>query len=83
MKAPPPTCGPIRVGNGMEGDMTMANLAMMLRGVGGAGRPVVDKTGLTGSYRIKVEFDRMAGWISRLRLAACQPCSPLCRSSWD
>jgi uncharacterized protein (TIGR03435 family) len=60
MKAPPPTCGSIRVGNGMEGDMTMANLAMMLRGVGGAGRPVVDKTGLTGSYRIKVEFDRMA-----------------------
>ena len=61
MNAPPPICGPIRVTNGMEGDTTMENLARLLRGVGGAGRPVVDKTGLSGSYRIKVEFDRMAG----------------------
>jgi len=61
MSAPPPICGPIRVTNGMEGDTTMENLARLLRGVGGAGRPVVDKTGLTGSYRIKLEFDRSAG----------------------
>jgi uncharacterized protein (TIGR03435 family) len=61
MNAPPPVCGPIRVTNGMEGDTTMENLARLLRGVGGAGRPVVDKTGLTGSYRIKLEFDRSAG----------------------
>lgn len=61
MNAPPPICGPIRVTNGMEGDTTMENLARLLRGVGGAGRPVVDKTGLTGSYRIKLEFDRSAG----------------------
>jgi len=33
----------------------------MLRGFGGLGRPVVDKTGLTGSYRIKVEFDLNLG----------------------
>ena len=61
MNAPPPTCGPIRVTNGMEGDTTMENLARLLRGVGGAGRPVIDKTGLAGSYRIKLEFDRSAG----------------------
>jgi uncharacterized protein (TIGR03435 family) len=61
MNAPPPICGPIRVTNGMEGDTTMENLARLLRGVGGAGRPVVDKTGLTGSYRIKLEFDRSLG----------------------
>jgi uncharacterized protein (TIGR03435 family) len=61
MNAPPPICGPIRVTNGMEGDTTMENLARLLRGVGGAGRPVIDKTGLPGSYRIKLEFDRSAG----------------------
>jgi uncharacterized protein (TIGR03435 family) len=57
--APPPTCGPIRVGTGMEGDMTMETLARMLRA--SAGRPIVDKTGLKGSFRVKVEFDRFLG----------------------
>lgn len=57
--APPPTCGPIRVGSGMEGDMTMETLARMLRA--SAGRPIVDKTGLKGSFRVKVEFDRFLG----------------------
>lgn len=57
--APPATCGPIRVGTGMEGDMTMETLARMLRA--SAGRPIVDKTGLKGSYRVKVEFDRFLG----------------------
>jgi uncharacterized protein (TIGR03435 family) len=57
--APAPTCGPIRVGTGMEGDMTMETLARMLRA--SAGRPIVDKTGLKGSFRVKVEFDRFLG----------------------
>lgn len=57
--APPPTCGPIRVGTGMEGDMTMETLARMLRA--SAGRPIVDKTGLKGSYRVQVQFDRFLG----------------------
>ena len=61
MKAPPPVCGPIRLSRGMEGDTTMANLAGMLRGLGGVDRPVVDKTGLTGSYRIKLEFEPVFG----------------------
>lgn len=61
MQAPPPICGPMRLGGGMEGDTTMGNLAMMLRGLGGVDRPVVDKTGLTGSYRIKLEFDLALG----------------------
>ena len=57
--APAPTCGSIRVGTGMEGDMTMETLARMLRA--SAGRPIVDKTGLKGSFRVKVEFDRFLG----------------------
>lgn len=61
LKAPPPICGPIRLSGGMEGDTTTANLAGLLRGLGGVDRPVVDKTGLTGSYRIKLEFDLTLG----------------------
>jgi uncharacterized protein (TIGR03435 family) len=61
LNAPAPICGPIRVVGGMEGDTTMANLAALLRGFGGLDRPVVDKTGLTGSYRIKLEFDLTLG----------------------
>ena len=61
LNAPPPPCSGLFVTRGMEGDTTMENLARLLRGVGGAGRPVVDKTGLSGSYRIKAEFDRAAG----------------------
>jgi len=34
-------------------------LAAMLRSV--VGRPVVDKTGLTGSYRVRMEFDSSVG----------------------
>ena len=26
-----------------------------------AGRPIIDKTGLKGSFRVKVEFDRVLG----------------------
>jgi uncharacterized protein (TIGR03435 family) len=61
LKAPAPLCGPIRMIGGLEGDITMANLARMLRGLGGIDRPVVDKTGLTGSYRLKLEFDLAMG----------------------
>ncbi len=35
----------------------MENLARFLRS--SAGRPIVDKTGLKGSYRIKLQFDRI------------------------
>ena len=36
----------------------MATLTMMLRAA--AGRYVVDKTGLTGSYRVVMNYDRIA-----------------------
>jgi uncharacterized protein (TIGR03435 family) len=57
--APPPPCSMRMDGDRMEGDATMENLARLLRGA--ASRLVVDKTGLTGSYRILLTFDRMAG----------------------
>ncbi len=38
----------------LEGDITMAVLASMLRTR--AGRPVVEKTGLSGTYRVVMEF---------------------------
>jgi uncharacterized protein (TIGR03435 family) len=55
--APPPPCS-MRTGDGVEGDATMAFLATLLRGA--TGRLVVDKTGLSGSYRLALKFDRMA-----------------------
>ncbi|HLG60238.1 MAG TPA: TIGR03435 family protein [Vicinamibacterales bacterium] len=55
--APPPPCSLRMDGDRMEGDVTMAGLATMLRAA--AGRLVVDKTGLAGSYRITLLFDRM------------------------
>jgi uncharacterized protein (TIGR03435 family) len=52
--APPPDCRS-RSGRGvMEGDLTMQSLLMSLR-LMGAGRPIVDKTGLTGYYRVHLE----------------------------
>src|SRR5262245_27378139 len=48
MNAPPPPCSGLRVSNGLEGDATMENLILILRVT--AGRPIVDKTGLKGSY---------------------------------
>ena len=54
--APPPVCGSVRVTDGMEGDVTMERLAGLIRTT--AGRPVVDKTGLKGSYRVKFQYDR-------------------------
>jgi uncharacterized protein (TIGR03435 family) len=68
---PPPPCtirmlgSPVRVdkqaalGDLVEGEATMAVLAAALRNFG-AGRLVVDKTGLSGSYRIRMNFDMRA-----------------------
>jgi uncharacterized protein (TIGR03435 family) len=47
-----------RLGDLMEGEMTMANLAMALRPW--TGRFVVNKTGLSGSYRVTMNFDSTA-----------------------
>jgi uncharacterized protein (TIGR03435 family) len=57
--APPPPCSLRMTGDRVEGDVTMEVLARMLRSP--AGRLVVDKTGLSGSYRIAMTFDRLAG----------------------
>ena len=69
-KAPPPRCtvrildpsirdrsgdGLGRLGHLLEGETTMANLASTLRGV--TRRFVVDKTGLQGSYAVRMNFD--------------------------
>jgi uncharacterized protein (TIGR03435 family) len=49
-------CG-ARVGGGLiEGDVTMNSLGLMLRTA--TGRYVVNKTGLTGYFRISLNFDR-------------------------
>ena len=65
---PPPVCtirmlgSPVRpdkqveLGDLVEGETTVAILATALRNFG-AGRPVIDKTGLPGSYRIVMNFD--------------------------
>jgi uncharacterized protein (TIGR03435 family) len=58
MNAPVPACTVRMSGPRMEGDMTMATLANFVRPA--AGRWVVDKTGLSGSYRVVLEYDRMA-----------------------
>jgi uncharacterized protein (TIGR03435 family) len=47
-----------RLGDLLEGETTMANLADALRP--SAGRVVVNKTGLSGSYRVTMNFDSMA-----------------------
>jgi uncharacterized protein (TIGR03435 family) len=44
-----------RAGDLMEGEVTMDGLATALRI--SSGRVVVDKTGLPGSYRVRMEFD--------------------------
>jgi uncharacterized protein (TIGR03435 family) len=52
-----PPCGARTSGNVIEGDWTMDNLgATMLRTA--TGRYVVNKTGLTGYFRITLNFDR-------------------------
>jgi uncharacterized protein (TIGR03435 family) len=44
----------------LEGDIAMPMLARMIV-VSADGRQVVAKTGLKGSYRVKLDFDRAAG----------------------
>jgi uncharacterized protein (TIGR03435 family) len=57
-RASAPPCTRRRLGTGWEGDFTMAMLAQLLRG--DAGRLVIDKTGVTGSYRLSLTFERSA-----------------------
>ena len=40
----------------MTGEMPMELLAVMLRPI--VGRPIVDKTGLAGSYRVRLQFGK-------------------------
>jgi uncharacterized protein (TIGR03435 family) len=73
LKAPPAPCtlrtlaplirdrmgdGQGRLGDLLEGETTIANLALGLRMT--MRRLVVDKTGLTGTYRMKMNFDQRA-----------------------
>jgi uncharacterized protein (TIGR03435 family) len=53
----PPPCFMAGVPNGMRGEVTIASLISMLRTP--AGRVIVDKTGLTGTYRVNLTFDFM------------------------
>lgn len=53
---PTPPCTRRRLGNGWNGDFTMATLAQLLRS--DAGRLVIDKTGLAGSYRLSLAYER-------------------------
>jgi uncharacterized protein (TIGR03435 family) len=52
-----PPCSARMSGNVAEGDMTIAALTTLLRA--SAGRHVVDKTGLAGSYRVRFEAPGM------------------------
>ena len=54
----PSRCRLVEGSNRVEGDTTIAWLASFLRTV--AGRPVVDKTGLKGSYHVTMTYDRGA-----------------------
>jgi uncharacterized protein (TIGR03435 family) len=47
-------CGGMALSTAVQGDMTMNSLAALLRSA--AGRPVVNKTGLNGYYRIQLHF---------------------------
>jgi uncharacterized protein (TIGR03435 family) len=60
LNGPIPPCTFRMTGNRMEASATtMDALVRLLRP--GAGRLVVDKTGLSGSYQVSLTFDRMAG----------------------
>ena len=75
LSAPPPPCtmrmvgAPIRdlqgdtkgrLGDLLEGTSTMAGLAEALQAAGGTLRPVINKTGLSGTYTIAMNFDLLA-----------------------
>jgi uncharacterized protein (TIGR03435 family) len=51
--APPPDCRGRSTRGVIEGDLTIPSMLMFIRGM--AGRPVIDKTGLTGYYRVRLE----------------------------
>jgi uncharacterized protein (TIGR03435 family) len=55
--SPVPLCTSRSMGNVAEGDMTLAAVAGLVRTM--AGRYVVDKTGLTGWYHVRLEVARM------------------------
>ena len=55
--SPVPLCGMRMMGNLMEGDTNVSGVAALIRPM--AGRYVVDKTGLTGWYHLKLEVARM------------------------
>jgi uncharacterized protein (TIGR03435 family) len=50
-----PPCSMKADGPRLEGDVTMSRLASLLRPL--AGRRIIDKTGLPGSYRLVLEYD--------------------------
>ena len=54
-----PPCIIFVTGAKVDAEGTIDSLAQFLRGT--AGRVIVDKTGLKGSYRASLEYDRMAG----------------------
>jgi uncharacterized protein (TIGR03435 family) len=56
----PPPCLMGALPNGIRGEVTIASLASMLRST--AGRVVVDKTGLSGTYRVNLTFDVSASF---------------------
>src|SRR5262249_10027801 len=57
----PPACATLHAYGRTEGDMTMESLALSVGFQVGLAtgdlRRAIDKTGLTGSYRVKVEYD--------------------------
>jgi uncharacterized protein (TIGR03435 family) len=56
---PPPLCSIRMMGDRIDGGAKIEFLTMWLRQA--AGRPIVDKTGLTGYYTVTLTYDRMAG----------------------
>ncbi len=66
-----PRCRLLVRNDRMEGDSTMENLARAFRMY--SGRTVVDRTGLSGFYRVTMTFDA--------RFTRRRPSSPGCRSS--
>lgn len=59
LNALPPPCRIFTRGAGIDAHVNIGNLASFLRGT--TGRPVVDRTGLRGLYRVRMEYDRLAG----------------------
>jgi len=52
-------CSTVMNGPSVQGEITIGNLVTFMRVA--ARRPIVDKTGLKGSYRVKLTFDRLIG----------------------